>query len=210
MPYIILLGSLTLIFLCDSFSRNGTLLLTEGYLYSYHVQSLCKCLQNHEWAQLFNKHMWKENWDIKTRHLYVKHTVLDFKLLPRAVRCILSSGWFTSFCSLNANCSIFIGEYFIPTCLWRWNRQCSETLAFKLHTPVNHPEESIQQTHNFYLKTRWCPPLHHFHNSVCDFKATQHFPDELGKNTCFICGDMELIFESDVSCNMPSENSIML
>jgi hypothetical protein len=23
-----------------------------------------------------------------------------------------------------------------------WNRQCSETLAFKLQTPVNHPEES--------------------------------------------------------------------
>jgi hypothetical protein len=30
--------------------------------------------------------------------------------------------------------------YFIPTRLWRWNRQCSETLVFKLQTPVNHPE----------------------------------------------------------------------
>jgi hypothetical protein len=37
--------------------------------------------------------------------------------------CMLSSGWFTGVCSLNANisehsfCSIFLG-------LWRWNRQC--------------------------------------------------------------------------------------
>jgi hypothetical protein len=31
---------------------------------------------------------------------------------------------------------------FIPTCLWRWNRR-SETLAYNLHTLVNHPEKSI-------------------------------------------------------------------
>jgi hypothetical protein len=33
--------------------------------------------------------------------------------------------------------------FFLPTRLWRWNRQCSETLAHKLQTPVNNPEESI-------------------------------------------------------------------
>jgi hypothetical protein len=30
---------------------------------------------------------------------------------------------------------------FIPTHLWRWNRQCSETLSTKPHTPENIPKE---------------------------------------------------------------------
>ena len=33
-----------------------------------------------------------------------------------------------------------------PTCLWRWNRQCSETSAYKIGTPGNYPEESIQNS----------------------------------------------------------------
>jgi hypothetical protein len=37
-------------------------------------------------------------------------------------------------------------KYLHTSRLWRWNRQCSETLAFKLQTPVNHPEESIQHS----------------------------------------------------------------
>jgi len=36
-----------------------------------------------------------------------------------------------------------------PTCLWRWNRQCSETQTYKIQTPGNHPKESIQ--HRIYL-----------------------------------------------------------
>ena len=31
-----------------------------------------------------------------------------------------------------------------PTCLWRWNRQCSETSTYKFQTPGNHPKESIE------------------------------------------------------------------
>jgi hypothetical protein len=43
-------------------------------------------------------------------------TILDFKLSPCSECCMLSSGWFTGICSLNANvsehciCSIFIGK----------------------------------------------------------------------------------------------------
>ena len=33
-----------------------------------------------------------------------------------------------------------------PTCLRRWNRQCSETSAYKIQTPENHPEESTQHS----------------------------------------------------------------
>jgi hypothetical protein len=36
-------------------------------------------------------------------------------------------------------------QFFIPTCLWRWNRQCSETSAYKIQTPGNYPEKSIQE-----------------------------------------------------------------
>jgi len=32
-----------------------------------------------------------------------------------------------------------------PTCLWRWNRQCSETSAYKTQTPGNYPKESRKQ-----------------------------------------------------------------
>jgi hypothetical protein len=39
-------------------------------------------------------------------------------------------------------------SYFIPTRIWRWNRQCSEVLALKLQTPVSNPEESIQHSEN--------------------------------------------------------------
>jgi hypothetical protein len=35
--------------------------------------------------------------------------------------------------------------FFIPIRLWRWNRQCSETSAYKIQTPGNYPEESIRE-----------------------------------------------------------------
>jgi hypothetical protein len=35
-------------------------------------------------------------------------------------------------------------SYFTPTCLWRWNRQCSETSAYKIQRSGNYPEESIK------------------------------------------------------------------
>jgi len=33
-----------------------------------------------------------------------------------------------------------------PTCLWRWNRQCSETSTYKIQTPGNNPKEGIQHS----------------------------------------------------------------
>ena len=57
----------------------------------------------------------------------------------------------------NTVCSIFIGGYiyFIPTCPGRWNRQCSETIAYKILTPGNYPEESTQHSeHGKGLKSR--------------------------------------------------------
>ena len=44
---------------------------------------------------------------------------------------------------------------FIPTHLWRWNRKCSETSAYKIQTPGNYPEENIQHSeHGKSLKSR--------------------------------------------------------
>jgi len=31
-----------------------------------------------------------------------------------------------------------------PTCLWRWDTQCSETSGHKIQTPGIHPKERIQ------------------------------------------------------------------
>ena len=43
----------------------------------------------------------------------------------------------------------------VPTCVWRWNRQCSETSAYKIQTPGNYPEESTQHLeHGESLKSR--------------------------------------------------------
>jgi hypothetical protein len=42
-----------------------------------------------------------------------------------------------------------------PTRLWRWNRQCSEMLAFKPQMPGNNPEESIWHSkHGESLKSK--------------------------------------------------------
>jgi hypothetical protein len=42
-----------------------------------------------------------------------------------------------------------------PTCLRRWNRQCSETSAYKIQTPGNYPEENILHTeHGKSLKSK--------------------------------------------------------
>jgi hypothetical protein len=57
--------------------------------------------------------------------------VLDFRLLPCSEYHVLSSGLFTVVCSLSVN----VLE----------DTVCSETLAFKLQTAVNNPEQSIQQ-----------------------------------------------------------------
>jgi hypothetical protein len=77
--------------------------------------------------------------------------------------CVLSCGWFTSVCSL-FKCQHFrtlsvhlhrqVGMKYGTSYLCRWYRQCSETLAFKLQTSVNHPEESIQHSkHDEILKS---------------------------------------------------------
>jgi len=34
----------------------------------------------------------------------------------------------------------------LPTRLWRWNRQCSETLEYKMQTPRYHRGECIQHS----------------------------------------------------------------
>jgi hypothetical protein len=48
--------------------------------------------------------------------------------------CVFSSGKFPGIWILYL--------YFTPTCPWRWNKQCSETSAYKIQTPGNFPEEN--------------------------------------------------------------------
>jgi len=41
------------------------------------------------------------------------------------------------------------------TRLWRWNRQCSDTLPYKIQTPGNYQEENIQQANiSFVMSIR--------------------------------------------------------
>jgi len=40
-----------------------------------------------------------------------------------------------------------------PTCLWRWNRHCSEMSAYKIHTPGNRPKESKQHSFIMFIFT---------------------------------------------------------
>ena len=75
--------------------------------------------------------------------------LLDFKLSPCSVCCNLSFGWFPgvwilySDVSEHSVSSIFIGGVSLHH-LWRWTCQnVSETSAYKIHTPGNHPKERI-------------------------------------------------------------------
>jgi len=46
-------------------------------------------------------------------------------------------------------------SHYLPTCLRRRNRQCSETSAYKIRTLGNYPEENIQHTeHGEILKSK--------------------------------------------------------
>jgi hypothetical protein len=59
---------------------------------------------------------------------------------------MLSSGLFTGVCGLNANISEQrVGTY--PP-VKKEQKECSETLAFKLQSSVNHPEEKVYSTQN--------------------------------------------------------------
>ena len=40
--------------------------------------------------------------------------------------------------------TLFHSHRQVPVCLWRWNRVCCVTLAYKIQAPWNYPEESIQ------------------------------------------------------------------
>ena len=52
-------------------------------------------------------------------------------------------------------CLNFISRRFGTLCLWRWNRQCSETSAYQIQTPGNYPKESSQHSeHGERLKSR--------------------------------------------------------
>jgi hypothetical protein len=46
-------------------------------------------------------------------------------------------------------------SHFIPTRLWRWNRQWSETFEFELQTPRKNPEENIPSSK--CLSEWWLP-----------------------------------------------------
>jgi len=55
-----------------------------------------------------------------------------------------------------------------PTHLGRWNRQCSETSAYKIQMPGNYPEESIQHSeHGESLKSRSCVHPVMQHSTCC-------------------------------------------
>jgi hypothetical protein len=64
--------------------------------------------------------------------------ILDFKLLTCSECCMLSSGWFTSVCSLNNN----VSEH--STCSYQDRTERSKMLACKIQMLVHHPEQSIQ------------------------------------------------------------------
>ena len=107
-------------------------------------------------------------WPTLTRAIFLSHTrprppcgSLNFHYLLSKwthplPRCPPSS-WFKLFLSQTLSHMdtpiILKFSNSLPTCrLRRWNRQCSETSAYKIHTPGNYPKENIQQwTINYLL-----------------------------------------------------------
>jgi hypothetical protein len=66
----------------------------------------------------------------------------------------------SNFCHVLYVVCFLLGNY-LPTFLWRWNRQCSEMSAYKIQTPWNYPELHIQQLVRCYiynkLKVKFIP-----------------------------------------------------
>ena len=99
-----------------------------------------------------------------TKHLSI---ILYFKLSPCPECCMLSSGWFPGVWIVYADvsehsvCSIFIGRqvrvgaFYTHLPAYEDGTECSETSAYKIQTPGNHPKESIQHSvHGESLKSR--------------------------------------------------------
>jgi len=79
--------------------------------------------------------------------------ILDFKLSPSSVRCILSLGCFPQLMN-------FVCLRFGTPCLFRLHNtmkleqtECSETSEYKFWTLGNYPEESVQQKTPFHISS---------------------------------------------------------
>jgi hypothetical protein len=83
---------------------------------------------------------------------FIKVTVPVYHEYSILVSHMLSSGLFPGVCSLNPNVlGHTVPSSYLPA--YEDGTQCSETLAFKLQTPGNNPEESIQHSkHDESLK----------------------------------------------------------
>jgi len=62
--------------------------------------------------------------------------ILSFGVIPRRLNFM--------FRHFGTFCSIFTGRVRFPHDIRKWKTECSETSAYKIQTPGNHPKERIQ------------------------------------------------------------------
>ena len=77
---------------------------------------------------------------------------LDFKLSP----CFECCFFLGNFPASESYMSTFRNTPSVPT---SWNRECSETSAYKIQTPGNYPQGSTQHTEDSFMSAK------HFHYS---------------------------------------------
>ena len=104
-----------------------------------------------------------------------------FWVIPRRLNFICRS--FGTLCLFHLHRQVDVWRILhTTTCLRRWKTDCSETSAYKIQTPGNNPEESIQHLqHGKRLKSRiWSYFIHHLRAmklySETDLNGTVTFP----------------------------------
>jgi hypothetical protein len=60
---------------------------------------------------------------------------------------------FETLCLFHFRRQVSMKNLFTRACLWRWNRQCSETSAYEIETPGNYPEEN--KKYYFFYAISW-------------------------------------------------------
>ena len=97
-------------------------------------------------------------------------------------------------------------SFFIPIRLWRWNNQCSKRSAYKIQTPGNYPEKSIQQVYSgCNLDLLFPAPIRTVHISLYRHPATS--PDHRHIQPCITAYDELFYFpfmSARVICYQPS------
>jgi hypothetical protein len=115
-----------------------SLLTSKCVIYKSRASQLC--CSGHSRNRLFDK-----KWQL-TKFLLIS----NFRRVLSVVWFLLGNSPASEFYMLTFRDTLFHLHRWIGIRLWRWNRECSETSAYKIQPLGNYPEEGIQNWVPYY------------------------------------------------------------